>query len=211
MEAIIHSHPYSDDHGFGFSIEERKGNKLCCIYSEIVQVTEDISDPNGNIIHQEFFHFNYIEFNIEHVYGEIYILYILNPSRTYRGFVSRLSLIFDFGVSLSSFDIDLKLLMDLLIDKFNPSSLTVSKIKASGLVLNENSKAIMEVSSKKNALDDAFSVFKSKAFTLDRMTFCFYLDGVKSCFDISKKGTLISSEYGVDLIVSLYKDKEIII
>lgn len=182
---------YSDEKGYGYSAIDIDGTGIGATYTEKNIIENVTVDPLGNEFNQVMTEYISIRFSLILLTNKLYLFCVYNPPKSIKNFIDKLSSDLSYKIGLSSIDIDLNKLHQTMRDEQSISLMKLCKIKISSLVVNENSKASIEVSSRKNAIDDLHELTKERKFKIDKMKINCLLDGKNSEFEISKAGSLV--------------------
>lgn len=181
---------YSDDKGYGYSAFEINDDNFGAIYTEKNVIENTATDPLGNEFSQIVTEYISIKFELITLSSKLYLLCVYNPPKSIKAFTDKVSADLNYKIGLSSIDIDLSKLYQVLREKHEVTLLKLSKIKISSLVINDNAKSSIEVISRKNAMDDLHELTLERKFKIDKMKINCLIDNDKSEIEISKTGTI---------------------
>lgn len=209
----IKSNKYSEELGYGYSDFEISSEVLSATYTEAKLNKQTSVDPLGNENEQEFITYESIQFSISKLIGRLYLLSVYNPPKSIKALTERLSADSGYKIGFSIVDIKLSEYLDSLHERYDLDLVNIKKVKLSNLIVNDNSKATVEVTSKKNAFDDVKDIIGDKAYTLDKVRAAGYVLGHRCEFEISKNGSVCANEgmvkYLTETIVSHILEREI--
>lgn len=194
---------YSDDKGYGYSAFEVDRHSIRAIYTEKNTVENTTVDPLGNEFTQVVTEYISMRFSLISLSTRLYLLCIYNPPKSIKNFTDKISSDLNYRIGLSSVDIDLNEFYQTLKRKTEISLLKLRKVKVSSLVINDNAKASIEVSSRKNAIDDLYELTRERKFKIDKMKINCLIDGNQSEFEISKVGSLVGHSDQVSFYTGL--------
>ncbi|CND69616.1 hypothetical protein [Yersinia pseudotuberculosis] len=198
IASYIKSNIYSETSKYGYSSFKTQDNVISATYTEAKINIQTSVDPLGNENEQEFISYESINFSISKLTSRLYLLSIYNPPKSIRALTDRLSTDSDYKIGFSTIDIRLSEYIKTLSEKHNMHLINIKKAKISSLVINENAKASIEITSKKNALEDIKSIINEKTYALDKIKASGHLLNSTYEFELSKNGTLCTSEEVVD-------------
>ncbi|MFQ6289580.1 hypothetical protein ACLMO3_04270 [Yersinia enterocolitica] len=194
----IRNKMYSEVAGYGYSNFKNNNNTISATYTEEKVNLQTSVDPLGNESEQEFVSYESIEFSISKLTKRLYLLSVYNPPKSIRALTERLCIDSDYKVGFSSIDIRLAEYIKMLGERYKMNLINIKKAKISSLVINENANASIEITSKKNALEDIKTIVNEKAYILDKIKASGHLLDSTYEFEISKSGALCTSEVVVD-------------
>lgn len=204
---------YSDDRGYGYSSFEVDEHNISAIYTEKNIVEDTIVDPLGNQHVQIVTEYIYINFSLISLSTKLYLLCIYNPPKSIKNFTDKICSGLNYKIGLSTIDIDLSKFYSALKEKDEVSLIKLKKIKVSSLVINDNAKSSIEVSSRKNAINDLYELIGARKFKIDKMKIDCLINGNQSDFEISKTGSLLvradQTPYYTDLVIQQLLEDEI--
>lgn len=209
----IKNNEYSENTGYGYSDYKINKEVISAKYTEARINIQTSVDPLGNEREQEFITYESIEFSISKLTNRLYLLSLYNPPKSIRTLTDRLSMDSDYKIGFSLVDIRLPEYIKALHEKHEMNLINIKKAKISSLVINENAKASIEITSKKNALEDIKSMIHEKTYSLDKIKASGHHLGATYEFEISKNGTLCATEeiigYFTDTIINHILEREI--
>ncbi|HIF9364991.1 TPA: hypothetical protein ACX6SR_000125 [Photobacterium damselae] len=191
---ILNRNKYNEVRGYGFTEIRVDSGILNAVYSELNKRVVEIEDPFGNIVTDEVNDYNYIYFSLQNITMNSYLMSIFTPPKSLKSFVNNLQEVFNFSFYISSVDFNLIDYIETIKNNCLVNEFYVYKLKASSIVVNENSKAILELTSKYNALVDINTILLDKKYILERIKARAFMNGEKVCFEISKSGAFLSDE-----------------
>ncbi|MGE8070125.1 hypothetical protein [Serratia ureilytica] len=185
---------YSESTGYGYSEFKTQDDIISARYTEAKVNVQTSIDPLGNESEQEFISYESIEFSMYKLTNRLYLLSIYNPPKSVRSLTDRLSMDSNYQITFSLVDIRLSEYITKLREHHNMSLVNIKKAKISNLVINDNAKASIEITSKHNALDDIKSIINEKTYTLDKIKATGHIFNSACDFEISKNGILSAKE-----------------
>lgn len=212
ISSYIKNNNYTEKLGYGYSDFKINDDSIFATYTEAKINTQTSIDPLGNENEQEFISYESIDFSISKLTGRLYLLSVYNPPKSIKALTGRLSTDSGYKIGFSIVDVKLPEYLNLLSEKHQLNLIKIKKAKISSLIINENSKASIEITSKHNALEDVKVIINDKAYSLDKIKASGHVfDGVYE-FEISKNGTLCTSikvvDYFTDTIIEHILDRE---
>ncbi|WP_219017688.1 hypothetical protein [Shewanella algae] len=206
LYSLIKSSPYDKTSESGFIRHSFiEGTKVSATYVECKKYLSEVQDPFGDVIEQEIVNYYYIEFCIEMVAKGIYLISIFNPPQSVRNLITFLSEKLNYEVSFSSLSVDVNKFLSFVISSSNATSVKVEKLKVSGLILNRNSKASIEIVSSSDASQDILHFIENKSYTMDRVKAIALNSGNVIKFELSKSGNVTVQENFADLFENIIK------
>lgn len=209
----IKSNKYSEEFGYGYSDVDVSTDVLSATYTEAKLNKQTSIDPLGNENEQEFITYESIQFSISKLIGRLYLLTVYNPPKSIKALTERLSADSGYKIGFGIVDIKLSEYLDSLREKYDLNLFSIKKMKVSNLIVNDNSKATVEIISKKNAFDDVKDLIGDKAYSLDKVKAAGYVLGNRCEFEMSKNGSVCVNEsmvkYLTETIVYHILDREI--
>lgn len=182
----------SQDQNFGFfSTNIDDNDTIKSNYTEKVVTSNETYDPYGNFLEEvSFISFKNITFHIEKLIGDKYLLIIHYPPKSLKSFLENLSSIFNFKIGFSNLEINLVEFKNNLEETYKSKLSGTSKVKVSRLIIDKSSRATIEVSSIKDALESLDYLVKEKNYQLDKLSSSINISGSTIDFEISKSCNL---------------------
>ena len=179
----------------GFEPIKFSESYACAKFIEEVISKELITDPFGNT--EEVTSKRYIinEFTISRIRNN-HILILENPSRSVRELIRKLSEILGTSFYASAIQIDIHALSEFLSNNRNSIHFKNTRALLSGVNLDEGSSATIEITSLKDAINDAKYHFKGKTFKIERARFTASSGTKKSTIEVRSTGLI--SVHGPD-------------
>lgn len=187
---LLTSNAYSDTRAVGFVNVEHDIDIISAIFTEFNKQIIELEDPFGNLVTNEIQNFNYVDFSLRLIEDGFYLLSFIEPPKSLKSFINYLSLILDFKITVSQLEIDILKFIETFKSCYSIYKLDTNKIRLTGVLVNENSKAIIELTSKANALDDIESLINSRNYRLDKIRTTCFVSGEKIKFELSRSGAL---------------------
>lgn len=213
IASYVKSNKYSEELGYGYSDIEISDDFFSATYTETKINTQTSIDPLGNENEQEFISYESIDFSISKLTGRLYLLSIYNPPKSIKSLTGRLSTDSGYRIGFSVVDIKLSEYFKELSEKHDFNIVKIKRIKISSLIVNENSKASIDITSKNNALEDIKEIINDKNYSLDKVKASGFIFGGIHEFEISKSGALCTSnslvEYFTSTISNYILEREI--
>lgn len=191
---LLNLYRYDELNGNGFINIFKSGYSVSAVYSEVSKQLVEREDPFGNVLVDEINDYNYVEFSLKVIDKNKYLMTFINSPKSAKSFINYFSEILNFSFSISPVDIDIIDYISLLKENENVNSLSMKKLKISSVIVNENSKANVEIISKSNALKDIESLLGNKKYVLDRLKVSAIINDYTVNFEISKSGALLTNE-----------------
>ncbi|MCW0314595.1 hypothetical protein NB694_004395 [Pantoea ananatis] len=210
--AYLKKNPYVEDKGYGFDFFEVEGMRTDASYIEKTLRIETVISPTGEEIQQIYVGYESIRFSLRVISKSFFLLAVYNPPKTIKKLTDRLSKDFNYNLGFGSISMNLTNYVDYLINSDDIHLLQIDKVKASEIVLNSSSKASVEITSKKNALNELSEIFNSKSYSIDKIRLTCSINGVVSFVEVSKTAFINSDSnhlnfYSEFLIQQLTKDE----
>ncbi|AIR86015.1 hypothetical protein [Pantoea rwandensis] len=194
MFLLIKSHPYSQSQGHGYSNTSLKNDKILSTYTEEKININFSVDPYGNENSQELLTYESFEFSISKITNKLYLLCIINPPKSLRPLTDKLSSISKYKIGFGLVDIQIDEYIKVLHSNYHLNLINIKKVKISSLVINDNAKASIEITSKKNAISDIESIINNRGYSLDKVKASGFLLEEKCEFELSRSGSLCTAE-----------------
>lgn len=167
----------------------------CAKFIEEVLSKEVITDPFGNT--EEVISKRYVinEFTIRSFHND-HLLILENPSRSVKELIRKLSEILGASFYASAIQIDIPALSEFLSNNYSSNNLKNTRALLTGVNLDEDSSATIEITSLKDAIHDARHHFKGKTFKIERARFTTSSGTKKSTVEVRSTGLI--SVHGPD-------------
>lgn len=196
IEELLACNPYGPQSERGFVDIKVEDEILRATFSEQYNRSIEIVDPFGGVLKQEIIDYNHIKFMLSPLKRSHYLLSVINPPKTIKSFVDFMQEITDFSIYFSTLNIDINVFIETLKRTRHVTLLKAGRVKASGITVNDNSKASIELVSKANALNDIETLTASRKYSLDKIKASAHIDDKVVSFELSKSGSIsISEEY----------------
>ncbi|HCM6457409.1 TPA: hypothetical protein N3001_002953 [Klebsiella aerogenes] len=190
---------FSVDSEYGFLDIDYQNNEIKTTYVEMERIHQDYLDPLGERYEQTFINYNIFEFSIITMEKDIHLLSIINPPKSIKKFIDRLSSSFSYEVTFSMVELRLNEIINRLTINENIRLLKINKLKASGLKLNDTSTACIDIVSKGNAVQEIDDYAKGSMYTIDKIKGQMYFNDQKVSFEMSKSGLLSVNNENFDI------------
>ncbi|ENM0187401.1 hypothetical protein AB5X33_002491 [Enterobacter hormaechei] len=190
---------FSVNSEYGFLEVENYRSEIKSTYVEMEKIHQDYLDPLGERYEQTLINYNIFEFSISPMEKDIYLLSIINPPKSIKKFIDRLSSSFNYEVTFSMIDLHLNEIIKRLSTNEKTRLLKINKLKASGLKLNDSSTACIDLVSKGNAVQEIDDYAKGSMYTIDKIKGQMYFNDQKISFEMSKTGLLSLSNEELDI------------
>lgn len=173
----------------GFEPIKFSDSYACAKFIEEIISKEVITDPFGNT--EEVISKRYIinEFTIRSFRND-HLLILENPSRSVRELIRKLSEILGTSFYASAIQIDIPALSEFLSNNHNSTNLKNTRALLTGVNLDEESSATIEITSLKDAIHDAKHHFKGKTFKIERARFTTSCGTKKSTIEVRSTGLI---------------------
>jgi hypothetical protein len=196
---FFYENKFSLDSEYGFIDVEDNTNLARATYIEMEKTHQDYIDPLGERHEQTLVTYNVFEFKIEPLEKEIFLLSITNPPKSIKKFVDRISSSFQYDITFSAVDLQLNEVIKKLDSNQDINLLRINKLKASGLKLNDDSTACIEIVSKGNALQEIEIYANGSKYSIDKFKGSMIFKDEKLSFEISKSGIVSINNDDFDL------------
>lgn len=190
---------FSVDSEYGFLEVGNYIGEIKSTYVEMEKIHQDYLDPLGERHEQTLINYNIFEFSISPMAKDIYLLSIVNPPKSIKKFIDRLSSSFNYEVTFSMVDLHLNEIIKKLSTNEKTRLLKINKLKASGLKLNDTSTACIDIVSKGNAIQEIDDYAKGSMYIIDKIKGQMYFNDQKISFEMSKSGLLSLSNEDLDI------------
>lgn len=194
LSVFFNKKTFTTNSSYGFLDVKISHLKLHATYVEKESMLQEFVDPLGEVYEQTLITYNKFEFTIEPLTNGVLLLAITNPPRTIRNFIDKISSGFNYLVTFSAVELSIKKLLTTMHDNESISLVRVKRIKVSGVKLNDNSIAYIEIVSKNNALDDLADYTKNTQHTIDKVTGSMLMNGTNMTFEVTKSGLVNVSD-----------------
>ena len=191
----ITNHPFEIGVSNGFEPITLSENCARAKFIEEVTTKEKITDPFGNV--EVVISKRYVISDFSILKGSDHqIVALQNPPRPVKPLIKKLSEVFGSTFYASAIEVNILELSTFLPHAIKTNSLRNTKVLLSGVNLDENSSAIVEITSLKDALLAAQDHFDGKDFKIERARFSSSSSGNDSVVEIRSTG--LASAYGQD-------------
>ncbi|HAS6381090.1 TPA: hypothetical protein RQJ86_002187 [Vibrio vulnificus] len=178
------------------------GNRIHGTYVEKEDYSEDRFDPFGNYIETiNFVNFKHIKFHIEHINEKKFLLVIYDPPRALKNFFDNLFELLQRKVGFRYVEFNLKKIIDDLEKQHGLMILDVGRIRVSGVIVDNVSKASIEISSVSNAFKSLSQLVEGQRYTIDKIVASLLVDDDVTNFEMSKTGTIKVDENRFNFIL----------
>lgn len=187
--AIITNTPFKIGAQSGFEPIKFSKTHARAKFIEETLSREVITDPFGNT--EEIISKRYVinEFTILSLRND-HLLILENPSRSVRELIKKLSEVLGTSFYASAIQIDIPALSEFLSKSHGAANLKNTRVLLSGVSLDEESSAVVEITSLKNAIHDAKHHFKGKTFKIERARFTASSGTRKSTIEVRSTGLI---------------------
>lgn len=175
---------------YGFLNFELDKLKIYSTYVEKESMYQEFTDPLGEIYEQTLITYNTFDFTVEPLSNNVLLLSIINPPRTIKNFIDKISSDLNYLVTFSSVEISINKLLEQLPSNNSISLLRVKKLKVSGVKLNDSSMASIEITSKENAIHDLSDYTKNARYVIDKIKGSMFIENNNMNFEIAKTGLI---------------------
>ncbi|AIW15089.1 MULTISPECIES: hypothetical protein [Vibrio oreintalis group] len=203
---LLTQYPYSESESLGFVGVGNNDGRIEATFTECKKTYSEIEDPFGNITEQELVSYSYFDFCIESLADGLVLLSVYAPPKSLKPLTRKLGEIFDFNAVVSGLKLDIDLFLRVFKDQHNATSIQIEKLKMSGLVLNNSSKANIEITSSSDASKEISNFTEGKHYTLDRVRALALHHGSAIKFELSKAGSLAIRDQYIQMFTSILKD-----
>lgn len=186
----------------GYIVNNLDHDSIDAIFVERVIQYEKINRPDGTEDEIKIERFLYTSFVISIFSRGKFLIRIENSPRTLNEFIMYLKNILDYNFFVESVNINIFKLIPLMMND-TLKNINIKKIKASNIIINTYSSAIVEVTSSINALDVFMDKFKVKDFKLEYAKLTFSYDNTTYTLDIKNSGITVDNMAPINLIEKL--------
>ncbi|OBS98399.1 hypothetical protein A9259_08040 [Vibrio cyclitrophicus] len=191
---------------FGFYNVDVDEDVLYATYTEKQEHNEETYDPYGNYVSNvKYVNYKSIRFHIEKLSPNNYILALYEPPNATKSFFDNFADIFNYRVGFTPLNIDINKFVSMLSEVYSIPLVGTGKLKVSRVILNDNSKASIEISSIKDSFEALKNFLGDRTFNLDQISSSFYYEGSTIDFQLSKLGSVKVREEHKTLLISLIK------
>ncbi|MCE4934261.1 hypothetical protein [Aliivibrio fischeri] len=204
---LLNSNAYSDVRTLGFVNIEKDFDTITAVFTEFNKKVIELEDPFGNLVTNEIKDFNYIDFSLRLIEDDLYVLSFIEAPKSIKSFINYLSSILEFHLTISQLEIDILKFIEMFKVHHSVNKIDTNKIRLTGVIVNENSKASIELISKTNALDDIDSLINNRNYRLEKIRSVCFVSDEKIKFELSRSGSLSVDEHSrrlFDDILKLY-------
>lgn len=195
------------DSGQGYSSIELDGPIISAVYNERISNSIISRDYNGTEFEQNIIEFYSVQFSLIHLINNSYILSIVNPPKTLRPFIDNLTQGLNYKIGIASLELNARLFLEQLSSSKTASLIKIKKVKANSVTISSDAKATIEVTSKKNAIDDISLLLKNNEYYIDKLKLTCIINDCQCEIELSKSGSFCASfgaiEVTRDILFSL--------
>lgn len=199
----LNGFPYKEDNQIGFDVLEIQPKKIFARYIECQKITEELHHPFGEIetvssIKYVIFHFETTPLN-----KNSFLIKVINPPISLKGFVNALSALFQGDFSISKVRIDVEDFFSYLIKSNTGGRYSVEKLLVTSIPFGE--KTVAAISLKSN--DNAYKEFKNRhtdnKYKIEKISIMLRLNAEWERIEISSSGLIICTS-GLNFLVEKY-------
>lgn len=188
---FIKNTPYSNEAGAGFTKVELSHDGITATFNKKVIVFDPVLDPFGEMIEFERVVFEQVCFSIKVINGALCLLTLYNPPKSVRSFIDYLSGADGVSVAFGNVSLDINHFMHIIRNDFGFKVFGISKVKISNLPVAEKTKAMLELSSTGDALNDLKHFIGNEKFQLDKIKVVGVLNSLRSSFELSSVASAV--------------------
>ena len=155
-----------------------ESNKLFVTYSEKLEFNEEAYDQLGNVIDEiSYVTYRNVKFHIEVFDNQRLMMVVYDAPKSLKSFLDNFSSLFNFEVGFFTPELDINLFQQVLEVNTGTKLDNAGKVKASRIVLDKNSKAVIEITSIKNVFDSLDKLISSKNYYIDKLATSISISG----------------------------------
>ncbi|MBN5263613.1 hypothetical protein JY491_13155 [Serratia marcescens] len=197
--SIFRLKKFSVDLEYGFINVDSKPSEIKATYAEMEKIHQDYIDPLGERYEQTFVNYNVFDFSITTMDKGVYLLSVYNPPKSIKKFIDRVSSSFEYEVTFSMVELRLNEIIQKLTSNNKIQLLRINKLKASGLKLNDDSMACIDITSKGNAVQEIEDYANGSKYIIDKIKGNMFYNEQKITFEMSKSGLISVSNEDLNL------------
>ncbi|WP_270830448.1 hypothetical protein [Aeromonas sp. QDB63] len=196
---------------FGFLDVDMANEKLSATYIEMETVQQQLTDPLGESYEQTITIYNKFKFILQKLENNSFIMCVFDPPRNIKKFINNLCGEINSQSSISAVEISISNLIKNMALSEHFSLTKITKVKTSGLIINRDSIANLEITSRMDAIKDLNDYTKQEITSIDRIAGCTTLDDNMINFEASKSGVIYINNPNCDVstlvMTAITKDK----
>ncbi|WFO49765.1 hypothetical protein [Aeromonas veronii] len=188
LNTFFKKNVFSTGSSYGFLDVNLTKLQLSATYVEKESTIQEFVDPLGEVYEQTLITYHKFGFTVEPLTNGVLLLAVTNPPRTIKNFIDKISSGFNYLVTFSSVNLSINKLITTMDRNKSISLIRVKRIKVSGVKLNDNSIACIEVASQNNAMDDLDDYVANTNYTIDKVSGNMFINESNMTFEITKTG-----------------------
>nr|WP_156886279.1 hypothetical protein [Pseudomonas alcaliphila] len=206
VASALERHIYSTDINPGFELLEIKHEFVRGRYIERQESLESIKDPFGAIESLPITKYIFFDFSVTPIKPGLSLIKISAPPASIKNFTTLLSTAFKFSASLKKLSFNLQKVYDEVSSNTKVARLSVSKVIASNVPIENEALAKIEVTSSKDALQDLYKAFDTSKARLERLTMSLRLNLETEHLELSSSGAIYCSKGAEELLMPLISE-----
>lgn len=197
---------------FGFLDVDMANEKLSATYIEMETVQQQLMDPLGESYEQTITVYNNFKFMLQKLENNSFIMCVFDPPRNIKKFINNFCGEIHSQSSISAIEISISNFIKNIAISEHFSLTKITKVKTSGLIINKDSIANIEITSRHDAIKDLNEYTKQEIASIDRIAGSTTLDENTINFEASKSGVIYINNPNCDVstlvMTAITKDKK---
>lgn len=199
----LNSLPYNETNSSGFDLIEIRQTKIFSRYIERQDLIEEVLHPLGGVETVNSVRYIIFQFEVKFIAEDTFLIKIVNPPVSLKGFVGRLSEIFRDGFFISTIKIDVEDCFNYLIKSKFSGRYSVESVLVSNIPFGDKTVATFNLKS----TDNAYKEFKKKYidvnYKIEKVGLRLRVNNQWEYINISSSGLIICTS-GLDDLVEEY-------
>ncbi|EGR4211333.1 hypothetical protein DDN98_13230 [Vibrio cholerae] len=188
---------------FGFEVLSFKNNLLTVSYHEEYEHVDSYFDPFGSEKIVKSVRYKFLKVYLRFLGNGQYLVQLENLPRTSISFYKNLNIVIGSNLSVSDVKFDVESLLDRVSNSGCIRQFKIKQASFSSIYLNEKSRAKLEITSTKNALNEFNASFDYKKYVLDKVKCDFRMDNENLYLELRKTGVISHSKNLVNFLTEL--------
>jgi hypothetical protein len=187
----LNSFPYKEDNQIGFDVLEIQTKRIFARYIECQKITEELHHPFGEI--ETVSSIKYVIFHFETIPLEkhSFLIKVVNPPVSLKGFVKALSILFQGDFSISKVRIDVEDFFNYLIKSNSGGRHSVEKLLVSSIPFGEKTVAAISLKSTDNAYKEFKKRHTGDKYKIEKISIMLRFNAEWESIKISSSGLII--------------------
>lgn len=205
----LNSFPYKEDNQIGFDVLEIQPKMVFARYIECQNITEELHHPFGGIEMVSSIKYVIFQFETIPLNKHSFLIKIINPPISLKGFVKALSILFQDDFSISKVRIDVEDCFSSLIKSNSVGRYSVVKLLVSSIPFGEKTVAAISLKSTDNAYKEFKKRHTDNKYKLEKISMMLRLNAEWERIEISSSGLIVCTSSLNHLVEKYIEDNQL--